>query len=79
MKKAICAFAGILLSGCGLFWDDPYVTVTVTPLNWIEIHYYNATREPVRRVSVRLSGMGRVETRAGLVRGWRCSSGSQPS
>ncbi len=68
MKKAICAFAGILLSGCGLFWDDPYVTVTVTPLNWVEIHYYNATREPVRRVSVRLTGMGRVETRAGTSR-----------
>jgi hypothetical protein len=30
-------------AGCGLFWDDPYVTVTVTPLNWVEIHYYNAT------------------------------------
>ena len=38
------------ISGCGLFWDDPYVTVTVTPLNWCEIHYYNATRDPVRRV-----------------------------
>ena len=57
-----------LLAGCGLFWDDPYVTVTVTPLNWIEIHYYNATRDPVRRVSVRLNGMGRVETRAGTSR-----------
>ena len=35
------------LSGCGLFWEDPYVDVTVTPLNWIEIHYYTATREPI--------------------------------
>ena len=68
MKKAICALACILLSGCGLFWDDPYVTVTVTPLNWIEIHYYNATREPVQRKNVRLAGMGRVETRAGTSR-----------
>ena len=23
-----------LVAGCGLFWDDPYVAVTVTPLNF---------------------------------------------
>ncbi len=69
MKKLLVAMASaLLLSGCGLFWDDPYVTVTVTPLNWVEIHYYNATREPVHRVAVRLSGVGRVETRAGTSR-----------
>ena len=55
----------LLLGGCGLFWDDPYVTVTTTPLNWCEIHYYNATRDPVRRVSVRINGAGFVETKAG--------------
>ena len=33
--------AGVLLlaltafTGCGIFWDDPYVTVTTSPLNWI--------------------------------------------
>ena len=62
---------GLLLSvfaGCGLFWDDPYVTVTVTPLNWVEIHYYNATREPIRRVNVRITGSGRVEVKSGTAR-----------
>ena len=54
--------------GCGLFWDDPYVTVTVTPLNWVEIHYYNATREPIRRVNVRITGSGRVEVKSGTAR-----------
>lgn len=56
------------ISGCGLFWDDPYVDVTVTPLNWIEIHYYNATREPIRRVNVRITGSGRVEVKSGTAR-----------
>ena len=56
------------VSGCGLFWDDPYVTVTVTPLNWVEIHYYNATREPIRRVNVRITGSGRVEVKSGTAR-----------
>lgn len=62
--SALC----ILVSGCGLFWDDPYVSVTVTPLNWIEIHYYNATREPIRRVNVRITGSGRVEVKTGTAR-----------
>ena len=55
-------------AGCGLFWDDPYVAVTVTPLNWVEIHYYNATREPIRRVNVRITGSGRVEVKSGTAR-----------
>ncbi len=55
----------VALSGCGLFWDDPYVMVTDNALNWIEVHYYNATREPVRRVSVRINGAGFVEVKAG--------------
>ena len=61
---ALCA----CISGCGLFWEDPYVDVTVTPLNWIEIHYYNATREPIRRVNVRITGSGRVEVKSGTAR-----------
>jgi len=56
------------VSGCGLFWDDPYVTVTPTPLNWMEVHYYNANRDPVRRVSVRVTGAGFVEVKAGTSR-----------
>ena len=57
-----------IVSGCGLFWEDPYVDVTATPLNWIEIHYYNATREPIRRVNVRITGSGRVEVKSGTSR-----------
>ena len=63
---ACCMLA--FAAGCGLFWDDPYVDVTVTPLNWIEIHYYNATREPIRRVNVRITGSGRVEVKSGTAR-----------
>lgn len=57
-----------LASGCGLFWDDPYVQVTTTPLNWCEIHYYNATRDPIRRVNVRVDGIGHVVVKAGTAR-----------
>jgi hypothetical protein len=58
----------LLLSGCGLFWDDPYVTVTNNALNWVEIHYFNANREPVRRVAVRITGSGFVEVKSGTSR-----------
>lgn len=71
MKRIHAFFAAAVLaavSGCGLFFDDPYVEVTVTPLNWIEIHYYNASREPIRRVNVRITGSGRVETKSGTAR-----------
>ena len=56
------------LAGCGLFFDDPYVHVTTTPLNWCEIHYYNATRDPIRRTSVRVTGIGHVEVKTGTSR-----------
>lgn len=72
MMKTVWRFGVACLAlacgGCGLFWDDPYVTVTATPLNWCEIHYYNATREPVRRVSVRINGAGFVEAKSGTSR-----------
>lgn len=55
-------------AGCGLFWDDPYVTVTTSPLNWVEIHYYNANREPIRRETVRVNGTGFVEVKSGTSR-----------
>ena len=55
-------------SGCGLFWDDPYIAVTENALNWIEVHYYNASREPVRRVTVRITGAGFVEVKSGTSR-----------
>ena len=67
MKKVLIA-ALAFYAGCGLFWDDPYVTVTEDALNWIEIHYYNASREPVRRVSVRITGAGFVNVKSGTSR-----------
>ena len=57
---AFSAFAG-----CGAFWVDPYITVSQSQLNWVEIHYYTLERKPIRRVSVRLSGMGFVEVKKG--------------
>lgn len=56
-----------LLAGCGLLWDDPYVTVTTTPLNWVEIHYYrqNEKGETKRRVNLRVTGLGLVEVKTG--------------
>lgn len=62
------ALALAALAGCGLIWDDPYVTVTTSSLNWIEIHYYNANHDPIRRESVRVNGTGLVETKAGTSR-----------
>lgn len=68
MKKYLIGILLAAVAGCGLLWDDPYIQVTNTPLNWVEIHYYNASREPIRRISVRLNGMGRVEVSSGTSR-----------
>ena len=68
LTRLIACGAVALLAGCGLFWDDPYVTVTPDALNWLEIHYYNATRDPVRRVSVRITGAGFVDVKSGTSR-----------
>ncbi len=68
MKKFSTVVLLLLLAGCGLFWDDPYVTVTTSPLNWIEVHYYNANREPIRRETVRVNGTGFVEVKSGTSR-----------
>ncbi len=66
--KALLAAPLALLAGCGLLFDDPYVAVTDTPLNWCEVHYYNATRDPIRRTSVRVTGSGLVEVKTGTSR-----------
>ena len=68
MKKAVFALMLMLAGGCGLFWDDPYVMVTADALNWLEVHYYNANREPIRRVSVRITGAGFVNVKSGTSR-----------
>ena len=53
------------LAGCGPFWVDPYITVRESPLNWVEIHYYNLKRTPIRRIWVYMNGMGHVEVKKG--------------
>ena len=64
--RRIFLIALALVAGCfGPFWVDPYITVTQSPLNWVEIHYYTLNRTPVRRVSVYLNGAGHVEVRKG--------------
>ena len=68
LKRGLATMALLALAGCGLFWDDPYVKVTATPLNWCEIHYYNASRDPVRRVNVRVEGSGHVVVKSGTAR-----------
>ena len=54
-------FAFLILSGCGPFWVDPYITVKESQLNWVDIHYYNTKRNPIRRITVYLNGAGHVK------------------
>ena len=68
IRMMFAALLALTISGCGLFWDDPYVAVTESPLNWVEIHYYDATREPIRRVNLRINGAGFVEVKSGTSR-----------
>lgn len=60
-------FAALLpsLSGCGPFWVDPYITVRESSLNWVIIHYYNMSREPIRRIGVEIYGNGLVLVKKG--------------
>ncbi len=63
---AVALIAALLApTGCGPFWVDPYITVTDSPLNWVEIHYYNMNRKPFKRVAVYINGLGHVEVRKG--------------
>ena len=66
--KALLLLPLAFIAGCGLLFDDPYVNVTTTPLNWCEVHYYNATRDPIRRTTVRVTGLGLVEVKTGTSR-----------
>jgi len=54
-----------LVSGCGPFWVDPYITVRESQLNWVCIHYYNLNHKPIRRIGVEIRGTGLVEVRKG--------------
>lgn len=63
---AALAFAALApLAGCGPFWVDPFIQVKESQLNWVEIHYYNKNRDPVRRIAVYINGGGHVEVRKG--------------
>jgi hypothetical protein len=64
MKKFFL-LALLAIGGCGPFWINPYITVKDSPLNWVEIHYYNLNRKPIRRTAVYLSGSGYVKVRSG--------------
>ena len=66
MKRLLMPIVAVLsLAGCGPFWVDPYITVKESPLNWVNIHYYNTNRKPVRRISVYITGDGFVELKKG--------------
>ena len=54
-----------LISGCGPFWVDPYITVQESSLNWVIIHYYNLNRQPIRRVGIEIYGSGLVLVKKG--------------
>ena len=66
LKTAVLLFAVLVAApGCGPFWVDPYITVKASPLNWVEIHYYNLNRKPIHRISVYLNGAGLVQLKKG--------------
>lgn len=69
LQCAAAAFAAVLVQGCGLLAEQPYVEVTESPLNWLEIHYYRTfTNKPIYRVNLRISGDGMVESISGTSR-----------
>lgn len=54
-----------ILPGCGPFWVDPYIVVRESSLNWVIIHYYNMSRQPIRRIGVEIYGNGLVLVKKG--------------
>ena len=67
MRKFVLTM--LLLSGCGPFWVDPYISVQESSLNWVAIHYYSLRNvkpgDPIRRIGVTLYGNGLVEVKEG--------------
>ena len=63
--SSLIPLASSLLSGCGPFWVDPYIVVQESSLNWVIIHYYNMSRQPIRRVVVEIYGTGTVLVKKG--------------
>lgn len=79
--EAAAALAALFFAGgCGLLAEQPYVQVTESPLNWIELHYYHSvTNKPIRRINVRICGDGTVETLSGTSRLVSDSFANNPS
>ena len=65
LVSSLIPLASSLVSGCGPFWIDPYITVKESSLNWVIIHYYNMNRQPIRRVGVEIYGNGLVTVKKG--------------
>ena len=68
LKSVLLALSFLFLaslSGCGPFWVDPYIMVKESSLNWVIIHYYNMSREPIRRIGVEIYGNGLVLVKKG--------------
>ena len=65
LPLALLALTLGLVSGCGPFWVDPYITVEQSHLNWVEIHYYNLKHKPPRKIALYINGGGHVELRKG--------------
>ena len=65
MLKNLLTAGLCLAAGCGPFWVDPYITVSESSLNWVAIHYYNMSRQPIRRIGVTIHGNGLVEVKKG--------------
>ena len=61
----LACLALVTFSGCGPFWVDPYITVKESSLNWVVIHYYNMSRDPIRRIGVEIYGNGLVLVKKG--------------
>ena len=65
LMSILFTFSLLLFTGCGPSWVDPYITVEESALNWVDIHYYNMSRQPIRRIGVTLHGTGLVEVKKG--------------
>ena len=65
LVSSLIPLASSLVSGCGPFWIDPYITVKESSLNWVIIHYYNMNRQPIRRIGVEIYGNGLVMVKKG--------------
>ena len=65
LMSILFTFSLLLFTGCGPFWVDPYITVEESALNWVDIHYYNMSRQPIRRIGVTLKGKEIVKIKKG--------------